>query len=297
MNRTTRRFALLGLIGAIAVGCWIGLTSGSHEAVAQKKAAASKKVLYFTHEPGRWHKYGPQKEIFTEIAKKAGWDLTVSTGEHKAQMAKLREKDFGKGYDVIVYNFCFAGDKDLEAAHNLMVQTREHGVPAMLIHCSMHSWWATYRNGKPDLFKAAPGSKAKTDQKLVDQWKAAHPKDPYPAWGDFTGVASARHGPRKPITMNIVEKNKNHPALKGYPNGFKTTGTELYNNIYVIDGVVPLIEGVQGNAKAIVMWTCPQGKSQVLGLTLGHGVDDWKAESYHTLVTNSVEYLIANPKP
>ena len=282
------------LVVAVATVVWIELNGPAGQAAAQAKAASKPKVLYFTHEPGRYHKYKPQKEIFVQIAEKAGWEVTVWTGEHNAQIAKLRTPDFGKDYDAIVYNFCFAKSKDLEAASNLMLQTRAHGVPAMLIHCSMHSWWATFKNGKGGLVE---GSKARTDEKLVADWKKNHPDIPFPAWGDFTGVASGRHGPKKPINMNVVEENKNHPAVAGYPSGFKTANTELYNNIYVTDGVVPLIEGVQGKAKAIVMWTVPQGKSQVLGLTLGHGVDDWKAPSYHTLITNSVNYLIKNPKP
>ncbi|MFP6854451.1 MAG: hypothetical protein VB980_01605, partial [Opitutales bacterium] len=73
--------------------------------------------------------------------------------------------------------------------------------------------------------------------------------------------------------------------------------TELYNNIYVLDGVVPLIEGSQGNAKAIVMWLCPQGKSQVMGLTVGHDVGDWATDEFRSLITDGVNYLIANPKP
>ena len=40
--------------------------------------ADAKKILYFTHEPGKWHKYSPQKEVFIKVAKEAGWDLTVS---------------------------------------------------------------------------------------------------------------------------------------------------------------------------------------------------------------------------
>ncbi|MDX1564884.1 MAG: hypothetical protein R3236_05725 [Phycisphaeraceae bacterium] len=282
------------LVVAVATVIWIELNGPAGRAAAQDKAVSKPKVLYFTHEPGRYHKYKPQKEIFVKLAEKAGWDVTVWTGSYKEQVAKLRTPDFGRGYHAIVYNFCFAKSKDLEAASNLMKQTRVHGVPAMLIHCSMHSWWPTFKRGKPGLIE---GSKARTDPKLLAEWKKKNPDVPFPAWGDFTGVASGGHGPKKPITMNIVEKNKNHPAVAGYPDGFKTGNTELYNNIYVTDDVVPLIEGVQGRAKAIVMWTAPQGKSQVLGLTLGHGVGDWEASSYHTLITNSVNYLIKNPKP
>ena len=252
------------------------------------------KVIYFTHEPGRWHKYTAQKKVFSQIATKAGWDLTIMTGDHDGQIAKLRTPDFAKGYDAVVYNFCFAKSKDLEAQANLVAQTKNHGVPAMLIHCAMHSWWPTYRDGKPDALGPDYKGKAKADPKLVAEWRKKHGDKQFPAWGDFTGVASGRHGPHRPIVM---KKLLDHPATKRLPKEFTTGNTELYNNIYVLDKVVPLIEGIQGNSKAIVMWLCPQGKSKVLGLTVGHGVGDWATDQYRGLIADGVNYLIQNPKP
>ena len=258
-----------------------------------RPAMAGKKVLYFTHEPGRWHKYTAQKEIFSQIAKKAGWELTVMSGDHDGQIKKLKTPDFGKEYDAIVYNFCFAKSKDVEAQANLVAQTKEHGVPAMLIHCAMHSWWPTYRDGKTGALGPDYKGRAKADPKLVAEWKKNHGDKAFPAWGDFTGVASGRHGPHRPITM---KKMADHPATKSFPKEFTTGNTELYNNIYVVDEVVPLIEGVQGKAKAIVMWLCPQGKSQVMGLTVGHDVGDWATNEFRGLITDGVNYLIQNPK-
>ena len=82
-----------------------------------------------------------------------------------------------------------------------------------------------------------------------------------------------------------------------FPDGFTTGNTELYNNVYIVDGVVPLIEGVQGKAKAVVAWTCPQGKSQVMGLSTGHDVNDWKAEPFLNFLEDGINYLAKNPKP
>ena len=249
--------------------------------------AAPKKVLYFTHEPGRWHKYTPQLAEFQKIAKEAGWELTVSTGTHNDQIKKLRDKDYSKGFDAIVYNFCFAGTKDLEACSNLIKQTEVNGVPAMLIHCSMHSWWATYRNG------GAPVgvSKAKASPKLIEAWKKAHPKEKFPVWGDFTGVASTKHGPRKPV--KVVNVNKSHPALKNFKDYTTKANTELYNNFYVTKDVIPLCEGVQGKAKAIIMWEAPRGKSSIIGLTIGHSVEDFSDAGFKVLLIDGLNYLMA----
>jgi hypothetical protein len=255
--------------------------------------AKAKKVLYVTHEPGRWHKYTPQLAIFRELAKEAGWDLTVSTGDHDGQIASLRKPDFAKDFDVVVYNFCFAKSSDTDAAANLMLQTRENGVPAMLIHCAMHSWWPTYKDGKAGTISPDYKGDAKAKDTVVAAWRKKHGDKAFPAWGDFTGIASHRHGPHKPITINKVGE---HDATKRFPDGWTTSNTELYNNVYSVDGVKAILEGVQGKAKATVMWTVPQGKSQVLGLSLGHG-PEWAKEEFRNLLVDGVEYLIANPNP
>ncbi|MFT5498079.1 MAG: hypothetical protein ACI9TH_003487, partial [Kiritimatiellia bacterium] len=149
---------------------WTAIMLLSASAFAEKT-----KVLYVTHEPGRWHKYTPQMEIFKQIGEKAGWDVTVMTGDHDSQIEKLRTKDYAKGYDAVVYNFCFAHSRDLEAADNLMDQTRVNGVPAVLIHCAMHSWWDTYKNGVPKAIGPDYLGKAKAKEDLVAEWKKSHP--------------------------------------------------------------------------------------------------------------------------
>ncbi|MFT5123333.1 MAG: type 1 glutamine amidotransferase, partial [Verrucomicrobiales bacterium] len=41
----------------------------------------------------------------------------------------------------------------------------------------------------------------------------------------------------------------------------------------------------------VVVWTCPQGKSQVMGLSTGHDVSDWNAEPFQHLVIDGVNFL------
>jgi|TARA_B110000495_G_C22985560_1_gene579803 hypothetical protein len=259
------------------------------------------KVLYVTHEPGQWHKYTPQLKAFKEqIAKKAGWDITIMTGDYDSLIEQLKKRNFAKGYDAIVYNYCLAKSNDLDAAANVMRQTRNGGVPAMLIHCSMHSWWDTYKTGEKGALGEKYKGKALATPELAKEWKAKNPDKRFPAYGDFTGVASVRHGKKLPITLHKVG---DHPATKDLKDGYKTPNTELYNNEYVLKRVVPIIKGSQeGEKDAIVMWTCPQGKSQVMGLSIGHGAvgdgpDEWDTPEFQNLVINGVNYLIDNPKP
>ncbi|WDE98744.1 ThuA domain-containing protein [Lentisphaera profundi] len=248
--------------------------------------ADAKKILYVTHEPGKYHKYTPQKEAFIKMAKEAGWELTVSTGMHEPQIVALRDPKLTEGYDAVVYNFCFASSKDLKAVSNVIAQTREKGTPAMVIHCSMHSFWATFKgkNGKVTIKDG-----------LKEQWDKENPGKAFPVWGDFTGVASTGHGPKAPIT---IEKCCEHEATQSLKKEGYTTAkvSELYNNYYVTKDVKPLLNGTQKGkkgktAKAIVMWEVPQGKSKVIGLSLGHDMGEWSQPEFQGLVKDAVNYL------
>ena len=280
--------------------------------------------------PGTHHDYVTQREIFLETAKRAGWEVTVMTGGYRSLtklglpttkadkpvakgdseasiarykqimdeiaaqqplIERLKEKKYAKGYDAVVYNFCLAHITDLEATANIIDQTRELGVPAFMIHCSMHSFWPTFR------FRDK-------QKKLMVEWKQAHPDRPFPNWGEFTGVASTGHGNNYPIkTTRLIE----HPATKGVAEGYTTPPTELYNNAFVAPGTVALLNGHQswqrrqedGNTKtfeaqSVIMWVSPQGKSQVMGLTIGHGDADLRSEGFQRLLIDGVNWMI-NP--
>lgn len=266
--------------------------------VASAVGAASEKggkVLYVTHESGRWHDYTAQLKIFKEqIAEGQPWNLTVLSGTHDGTLEKLHDPNFAKGYDAIVYNYCFADSEDLVSCTNVIKQTREHGIPALLIHCSMHSWWATFKRGERIKVggKVHPSARANSD--LVREWQDTHQGKSFPIYGDFTGIASGEHGPKLPITLH---KMQGHPAIARLPEGHSTPAGELYDNIYRVDEVVPLVEGTQKDDKSIVMWTCPQGESQIIGLTLGHSTEEFEEEVFQNLLADSVNFLLNNPKP
>ncbi len=302
------------------------------QAEIESSEESAPRVLYVTSLPGTYHDYVVQRDIFREIAEKAGWDVTVITGSYRtlrpdgtevaskgkkvpkgdtpesraryerimaeiaAQpllMDALGEKDYAKGFDAIVYNFCLAHVTDLEVTRNIMLQTRAHGVPAFLIHCTMHSFWSTfkYKNQK---------------QRLQGEWIAKHPDTPFPVWGDFTGIASTGHGPNVPIrTTRLVD----HPVTAGVASGYTTPPTELYNNAYVVPGTVELLKGEQTirrerkdgtvktrEASSTIMWMTPQGRSKVIGLTIGHGDADLRSDGFQSLLIDSVNWMIANPR-
>ncbi len=256
-------------------------------------AFADDKVLYVTHEPGRWHKYSDQLAVFRELAITAGWELNVASGSYDETLTFLATPDFGMGHDAIVYNFCFASSRDLDAMTNLIRQTTDNGIPAFLIHCSMHSWWDTFKKGV-----SIPGNeygKARANKRLLKTWQKEHPDQSLPAWGDFTGIASTGHGWQKPIALTLLVEN--HPTTARIPDGYETAATELYNNHYISADTVALVRGAQGKSESVVMWLSPRGKSQIIGLTLGHADPEWEDPVFHMLLVDSINFLMGRSPP
>lgn len=260
--------------------------------VAALPTLAENRVLYVTHEPGTWHDYGAQVVSFRELADAAGWDLTLVTGDLDRLSEFLRTPDYGQAHDAIVYNFCLPDARDLQAMTNLMDQTKRHGVPALLLHCSMHSWWDTFKRGEEIPGHDNHGARARSS--LVDRWRAKNPGEPFPLWGDFTGIASTSHGPKSTIKLT---KLVDHPALLNLPDNYETPDSELYNNEYTLPQVKPLIRGKQRaffgawRAESVVMWEVQRGAGTLMGLTWGHGEKDWNDPVFRQLLTDSVNYL------
>ncbi len=112
---------------------------------------------------GCCHDYDRQKLILSRgVSARANVVWTIARQGGSTTNAKIplyQDRDWSKGFDVVVHNECFASVKDKEFVANILRPHRE-GLPALLIHCAMHC----YRTGD-------------------DQWF------------EFVGVQSPGHGP------------------------------------------------------------------------------------------------------
>ena len=82
------------------------------------EATKAIKVLYVTHEPGKYHDQISQRSVFKKIADEQKWDLSVLSGTHHEVIEKLASiPKFADGYDVIVYNFYFAKCDNLDVLY------------------------------------------------------------------------------------------------------------------------------------------------------------------------------------
>ena len=173
------------------------------------------------------------------------------TFDVKYGLDTLKNPKFAEGYDVIVYNFCFADDKNSEIIENALKATRD-GKPTVMIHCAMHTFMAS------------------------DEWT------------DCCGMRTRRHDPYR--TFSVIKVAKDHPILRTLPQEWRTPGDELYQTIKLGARSTPLLHGNEAKAKSehIVAWVSTYGKAKVFATTLGHDLKTINMPEYHRLLANGI---------
>jgi type 1 glutamine amidotransferase len=208
---------------------------------------------------GCCHDYEAQKKILTEgVTARANVTWTVlhegdgKTREHKFSI--YEKPAWTKGFDVVMHNECSGYVTNVDFVEHI-AKGHFEGVPAVMIHCSTHS----YRQSKTD------------------------------EWRKLLGVSSFRHQARRPF--EVVSVKPDHPVMKGFPARWQDDPDELYEIVKVWPNCVPLAEGLTPNKpedKHPVIWLNTYGKARVFGTTLGHGNETMRREIYLDLVTRGL---------
>jgi hypothetical protein len=140
---------------------------------------------------GCCHDYTLQDKIIMDIVSKAllvDWTVVYQGGAGTSAFIPVYDSPgWAKGYDIVVHNECFADLSD-EAYIKKITDAHKGGVPAMVIHCAMHS------------YRAAKG----------DDWR------------EFLGVTSRRHTKSHNISVKIVAPD--HSIMKGWKADWVTPG-------------------------------------------------------------------------
>src|SRR5829696_2619385 len=136
---------------------------------------------------GCCHDYANQQKILADgLAARANVRVTVAYDPDKGTKhlnPVYANKDWAKGFDVIIHDECSADVKDLDVIEDTILKPHKDGLPAVVLHCGMHS----YRS---------------------EGWrKAATP------WFEFTGMPSTGHGAQRPIAITFTDKDS--PITKG----------------------------------------------------------------------------------
>jgi type 1 glutamine amidotransferase len=239
----------------------------------EAKTVKPLKVLLFTG--GCCHDYSKQKDILKEgLEARAHVIVDQAHNESKdttCRFEQYKKPNWAEGYDVVIHDECSADVKEIDYVLNILNEHRR-GVPAVNLHCAMHSYRVSKEFNKPSL---KPGTQDAM-------------------WFDFIGLQSSGHVPQIPIELKIVAAD--HPILKGLTE-WTTIREELYNNIQVFEGATPLLRGKQTMPTKnstdtpkvedkIVAWTNHYGerKTRVFSTTLGHNNETVGDDRYLNLI-------------
>ena len=205
------------------------------------------KALLLTS-PGVYHNYESQSQTLADaIASRTYVRFDVSV----AELERWKTTDYSQGYDVLVYNICMADNQDRELIDNMRRQTEALGVPAVVIHCTMHSFRDT------------------------DDW-----------WSLY-GLKTRAHEHLHPITLSHAME---HPILQGIPADWTVAEDELYINQAFTAQALLTSAGEDGDEHTIA-WLNNAGSTQIFGTTLGHTDQTIAEPVFAQLVTNGMLYV------
>lgn len=223
---------------------------------------------------GCCHDYARQKDLLTQgISARANvaWKIAYDPDKTTRHLNPVYENpDWAKGFDVVVHDECSADVKDLDLVQRIL-QPHKDGIPAVILHCGMHSYRT---DGYPD--KVTP-------------------------WFEFTGLVTTRHDKQAPIRVTYLDQE--HPITRGLKD-WTTINEELYNNFTgkLLDTAQPLARGQQtvttkNNSQRtddfIVAWTnLYHGKTRVFATTLGHNNETVADPRYLDLVTRGLLWSV-----
>ncbi|MEZ5572142.1 MAG: ThuA domain-containing protein [Halioglobus sp.] len=217
------------------------------------------KALILTS-PGVYHNYQQQtRDLAYGIATHGNVRFDVSL----AEIERWKTTDFSTGYDVLIYNICMADNQDPQLIANLRRQTEILGVPAVVIHCTMHS----FRNTM--------------------------------LWWPMLGLQTKTHEALRPLPQIQEEP---HPILSGLPEDWTVSNDELYLNLE-FTGQPLLSAVSEDGTSHTTAWLAGQGLTPIFGTTLGHSEDTLKDPAFQRLIANAVLYVTGNlsgdgkPKP
>ena len=227
------------------------------DASAAEKAKGPIRALLVTG--GCCHDYDRQKVILARgISARAPVEWTVVHQGGKSTNAKIplyEDKNWAKGFDVVVHNECFAHVKDKEWVETILKPHRE-GTPAVLIHCAMHC----YRTGDD-------------------------------SWFEFVGVQSPGHGAHYGHKIEIQDKD--HPISDGLAS-WATEKGELYHTIKVFPSAHTIATAQRRDTgePQVCVWTNKYGKGNVFATTIGHHNETMADPAYLDMVTRGLLWSV-----
>lgn len=236
----------------------------SQSTSAQQKTPAEKPIKAMLVTGGCCHDYEKQKKIITEgisarTQLKIEWTIVHQGGNTTDTKIPLyQNKDWAKGYDIVIHNECFAAIGDKEWIERVLKPHRE-GVNAIVIHCAMH----TFRNFKENGYR------------------------------DFLGVTSRSHGPHHSYKVENLQPED--PIMKGFGKQWSTPQGELYYVDNISSKATPLARAFSSGGRKqqeVCIWKNTFGKARVFGTTIGHHNATMSTSKYLDFLTRGFLWAV-----
>jgi type 1 glutamine amidotransferase len=222
---------------------------------------------------GCCHDYTSPKKIISEgISARTPVEWTIvhdvemvdgkDAAANREHLSSAYAKDnWAEGFDVVVHNECYGAMKDPEVLARIAKGHKQTGVPAVFLHCAMHS----YRMAKDE------------DANL---------------WRELIGAKSMYHEAGAVLKVKAVEGA--HPVIKGFPAEFTTPEKdELYILEKVYDTATVLAHSYSEKLKVEnpVIWVNQVGSWRSFSTSLGHQNSVMQTPEYLDLVTRGLLWV------
>lgn len=240
------------------------LASAAVTALAAQQSSSSPqvpRVKALLISSGAFHDYLHQTQVFVDTVGAAlpvDWTIALQ-GNPRGTTTRYPiydRSDWASGFDIVVHNECSA---DIDDAAFIRRITEAHAVgrvPAMVIHCAMHS----YRTA------------------TVDDWR------------ELLGVTSRVHSPQFRIPVRWTDD----PIVSGLQPGWVTPMDELYVIEKLWPGARAVASAVdyRDQREYPVAWTNDYRGVRVFGTTLGHGTATWDDPVYQQLLVRGFRWAV-----
>jgi hypothetical protein len=231
-------------------------------APAQALPATGPRIRALIVSGGCCHDYPLQGKIMMDVMAKTlpvDWTVVVQGGNGTtARFPVYDSPDWAKGFDIVVHNECSADVADDAFVRRITEAHRAARIPAMVIHCSMHSYRAL----------------------TTDTWR------------EFLGVTTKRHTAAHHVGVKFVARD--HPAVQGLPETWTTPTDELYVIEKVWPGATALAAAVSPEDQQTypVIWAHDFAGARVFGTTLGHGNDTWNDPVFQDVLRRGFRWAV-----
>lgn len=261
ISRTSRY-----LLGAVFVCFLCGDAVLKADEAGGQKTTHDAKVRVLLITGGCCHDYQNQKKLIrTGLTKQLGsidWTILEYGSQRDLKVDIYERADWITGFDLIIHNECFGGVEDADFVRGIVKGHVDHGVPAIMIHCSMHS----YRNSSS-----------------ADSWRS------------LVGVTSRRHErAKRSLKVEATDAGERFGIADVIGGGWDTPNGELYIIEQVWPKTVVLADSYSPETmkREPVIWINEHQGVKVFGISLGHHNETIQAEQWQQIVAKGFSWAL-----